>query len=91
MAPQSERNSARSATDCVIRYATADDVPALRRLVMQGRLRMFCGPALVAEIGGTVGAAVSLADGQAIADPSQPTGLLRRLLRARRDALLALS
>jgi hypothetical protein len=87
--PQSERSSTGSAIDCVIRYATADDVPALRRLVRQGRLRVFCGPALVAEIDGTVGAAVSLADGQVIADPSQPTGVLEPLFRARRDALLA--
>jgi hypothetical protein len=72
---------------CVIRYATADDVPALRRLVKQGRLRAFCGPALVAEIGGNVGAAASLADGHVIVDPAQPNTVLRELLRARRDAL----
>jgi hypothetical protein len=91
MPPQSQRSNTHSATDCVIRYATTDDVPALRRLVKQARVRVFCGPALVAEIGGTVGAAVSLADGQAIADPSQPTGVLGQLVRTRREALLALS
>jgi hypothetical protein len=91
MPPQTERCTARPATDCVIRYATADDVPALRRLVTQARLRVFCGPALVAEIGGDVRAAVSLADGHVIADPSHPTGGLGDLLRTRRDALLARS
>lgn len=91
MPPQSQRNNTHLATDCVIRYATTDDVPALRRLVEQARVRVFCGPALVAEIDGTVSAAVSLADGHAIADPSQPTSVLRQLVRTRREALLALS
>jgi hypothetical protein len=89
MPPHSEQSSTHSAADCIIRFATADDVPALRRLVTQARLRVFCGPALVAEIGGRLGAAVSLADGQLIADPSQPTRLLEQLLRTRRDGLLA--
>jgi hypothetical protein len=84
--PQDERNPA---ADCVIRYATADDVPTLRRLVQQGRVRAFCGPALVAEIGGNVGAALSLANGQIIVDPSRPTSHVMQLLRTRRDALLA--
>lgn len=74
------------ATACVIRYATADDVPALRRLLGRDSRRVFCGPALVAEIRGVLGAAVSLADGQVIADPAQPTSVLRQLLRVRRDA-----
>jgi hypothetical protein len=48
---------------------------------------LFCGPALIAEIGGAAAAAVSLADGRVIADPSQPTTVPRQLLRTRRDAL----
>ena len=36
----------------VIRYATVDDVPALRRLVELHDPRLFCGPALIGEIGG---------------------------------------
>jgi hypothetical protein len=91
MPPQTERRSTQPTSDCVIRYATADDVPALRRLVTQARLRVFCGPALVAEIGGNVRAAVSLAGGHVIADPTHPTGVLGDLLRTRRDALLARS
>jgi hypothetical protein len=91
MPPHSERSSTQSAADCIIRLATADDVPALRRLLTQGRVRVFCGPALVAEIGGSVGAALSLADGHFVADPSQPASVLRQLFRARRDALRALS
>ena len=69
-----------------IRYATVDDVPALRRLVELDGPRLFCGPALIAEIGGAAAAAVSLADGRVIADPSQPTTVPSQLLRMRRDA-----
>jgi hypothetical protein len=70
-----------------IRYATLHDVPALRRLVELDGGRLFCGPALIAEIGGVAAAALSLADGRVIADPAQPTTVPRRLLRTRRDAL----
>ena len=73
-------------TACTIRYATADDVPALRRLLARDSRRVFCGPALVAEVRGDLGAAVSLANGQVIADPAQPTWVLTRLLRTRHDA-----
>jgi hypothetical protein len=73
----------------VIRYATVDDVPALRRLVELDDPRLFCGPALIGEIGEAPAAAVSLADGRVIADPSQPTTVLRQLLRMRRDAVRA--
>jgi hypothetical protein len=72
-----------------IRYATVGDVPALRRLVELNGPRLFCGPALIGEIGGTLAAAMSLVDGRVIADPSKPTTLLTRLLGMRRDALLA--
>jgi hypothetical protein len=72
-----------------IRYATVGDVPALRRLVELDGPRLFCGPALIAESGGAPVAAVSLADGRVIADPSLPTTVARQLLRMRRDALRA--
>jgi hypothetical protein len=72
-----------------IRYATVDDVPALRWLVERDGGRLFCGPALIAEICGAAAAAVSLADGRVIADPSQPTTVPTQLLRMRRDALRA--
>lgn len=70
-----------SDTPCTIRYATADDVPALRRLLQRDSRRVFCGPALVAEVRGVLGAAVSLADGQVIVDPAQPARVLTQLLR----------
>jgi hypothetical protein len=74
-----------------IRYATVNDVPALRRLVELTGTRLFCGPALIAEIDGAAAAAVSLADGHVISDPLQSTTLPRQLLCMRRDALRAAS
>jgi hypothetical protein len=74
----------------VIRYATVDDERALRRLVeLDSPRSLFCGPALIAEIDGTPAAAISLADGRVIADPLQPTDVLRQLLRMRFGALRA--
>jgi hypothetical protein len=91
MAHNTEDETTDPVPDCKIRYATTDDVPALRRLVQRANVRLFCGPALVADVGGALGAAVSLADGQVIADPSQPASVVRQLLRTRRDSSLALS
>jgi hypothetical protein len=71
----------------VVRYATVDDVPALRRLVELDGRRLFCGPALIAEISGVPAAAVSLADGSVVADPSRPTTVLTDLLRLLRDGV----
>jgi hypothetical protein len=85
-APQ-RKSTMRPASTYVIRYATVDDVPALRRLVEVDGPQLFCGPALIGEIDGAPAAAVSLADGRVIADPAQPTSVLRQLLRMRRDAL----
>jgi hypothetical protein len=72
-----------------IRFATVGDVAALRRLVELDGPRLFCGPALIAEIGGAPAAAMSLVDGRVIADPSQSTTVAQQLLRMRRDALRA--
>jgi hypothetical protein len=80
-----------SANAYVIRYASVEDVPALRRLVERDAPRVFCGPALIGEIDGVPAAAVSMADGSVIADPSQPTTALRQLLRIRYDGLRARS
>jgi hypothetical protein len=71
-----------------IRLATLDDVPALRRLVaLDGPRSLFCGPALIGEIDGVPAAAVSLADGRMIADPSQATAILTERLLTRYRAL----
>jgi hypothetical protein len=72
-----------------IRYATVDDVPALRRLAGLDSQSLFCGPALIGEIDGVPAAALSLADGRVIADPFQRTARLTPLLHLRARALRA--
>jgi hypothetical protein len=73
----------------VTRYATVDDEPALRRLAELDSAHVFCGPALIGEIDGAPAAAVSLVDGRIIADPFQPTAVLRQVLQMRLGALRA--
>jgi hypothetical protein len=78
-----------AANTYVIRYATVDDVPALRRLVELDGPRLFCGPALIGEIDGTPTAALSMDDGRVTADPFRRTGHLVACLRMRAQALQA--
>jgi hypothetical protein len=73
----------------VIRLATNDDVPALRKLAELDSQRVFCGPALIGEIDGVPAAAVSLIDGRVIADPFRRTAPLVSYLRVRAQALKA--
>jgi hypothetical protein len=75
----------------VIRQATQHDERALRRLAELDGQRPFSGPALIGEIDGFPAAAVSLFEGRVIADPFQPTAILRQLLRMRLGALRAYS
>lgn len=75
----------------VIRQATEEDEPVLHRLAGLDSQRPISGPALIGEIDGVPAGAVSLTDGRTVADPFQPTAVLRQLLRMRRGALLAYS
>jgi hypothetical protein len=73
----------------VIRPAYPDDEAALTRLARLDSRRPFIGrgtPALVAERDGRILAALSVADGRAIADPFAPTADLVALLRLRAAA-----
>jgi hypothetical protein len=63
-----------------IRVATPDDAPALKRLAELDSSEVPARPALVAEVGGELRAAVSLSDKAIIADPFQPTAPLVQLL-----------
>ena len=65
-----------------LRHATATDEPVLRDLAGLESTRLSDGPYLVAEADGRILAALSLADGTAIADPFEPTAELVALLRA---------
>ena len=73
----------------IIRRTTPDDSAALLRLASLDDTHPLAGDALVAEIDGEVRAAVSLADGRAIADPFRHTAELVDLLRMRAAQLEA--
>jgi hypothetical protein len=66
-----------------IRLAGPGDAPALRRLAALDSAEPLSGPALVAEVGDEIWAAVSLEDTGAVADPFRPSGELVALLVAR--------
>jgi hypothetical protein len=66
-----------------VRLAGEEDVPAVRVLAERDGRPAPTGPMLVAEAGGDVLAARSLADGGAVADPFRPTAHLAELLALR--------
>jgi len=66
-----------------LRYAREDDAAALERLAKLDSRRAPRGVVLLAEVEGTPWAAVSLDDGQAVADPFRPTSEMLLLLHAR--------
>jgi hypothetical protein len=78
-----------SANAYVIRIATADDQPLLRRIAALDSKSPPGPPALIGEIDGTPAAALGLADGRLVADPFVATGQLAVHLRLRAKGLLA--
>jgi hypothetical protein len=79
-----------SATTYTIRLATSDDAHALRRLAdIDGQDPLAAGPVLVGELDGRPQAALSLADGRAIANPHLGTAPLLARVRMRAGALHA--
>ena len=70
-------------TPITIRPAAAHDAPRLAALAILDSAALPAGPVVVAEVDGELRAAVSQADGRAIADPFHPTLDLVELLRAR--------
>ena len=77
-----------SATTYIIRIATAEDEAALGRLAdIDSQDPLTAGPYLVGEVDGTLQAALSLADGRAVANPFVPTAQLLAHLRMRAGAL----
>jgi hypothetical protein len=67
----------------VIRLAVRADETQLRRLAHMDSARPLSGQALIAEQGGSVIAALSLADGAAIADPFVASADAVAMLRVR--------
>jgi hypothetical protein len=66
-----------------LRFAFPDDAEAIVRLAVLDSARAPRMPVLLAEVGGELRAALSLADGAAVADPFHPSVPLVELLRAR--------
>jgi hypothetical protein len=64
-----------------IRHADAADSDAIARLAALDSAFPPTGPALVAEVGGELWAAIEIDSGTAIADPFRPSGELVDLLR----------
>jgi len=71
-----------------LRFAYPDDVESLNRLAVTDSAEPPPLPALLAEVDGEPWAAVSLADGSAVADPFRPTAPVVELLRARARQLV---
>jgi hypothetical protein len=72
----------------LIREASKADDNALRMLSQRDSARPPAQPLLVAERGGELRAAISLADGAVVADPFERTADLVELLEARAAHLL---
>jgi hypothetical protein len=71
----------------VIRASEAADAGQLHRLAALDSVRPITGPALVAEVAGSVLAALPLNGGRAIADPFSETAHLVELLEAHASVL----
>ena len=71
----------------IVRGATADDAPALRRLAQLDTARVPRGRLLLASDGSELVAAVRVADGTAIANPFRHTAATVELLRNRASQL----
>jgi hypothetical protein len=72
-----------------IRFATADNADALRRLAEQGSQQPLVGRVLIGLIDYTPAAALSLQDGRVIADSSRRTDRVVAALRVRAGAVQA--
>jgi hypothetical protein len=66
-----------------LRFAFPDDAPEIATLAALDSAEPPGGPLLLAEVAGELRAALSLTDGDAIADPFHPTAELVELLCAR--------
>jgi hypothetical protein len=71
----------RLTTPITLRGASPDDHTALCRLAALDSACVPAAPLVVAEVDGELRAAVSIADGTAIADPFYPTAHIDALLR----------
>ena len=70
-----------------LRFAFPDDAKAIARVATLDSAEPPRVPALLAEVGGELRAAMSLVDGEVVADPFHPTVALIALLGARAEQL----
>jgi len=75
----------------LMRRATADDAARIRTLAFLDDKRMPAGPYLVAEIGGEIVAARSLATGAVVADPFRLTSDIVAMLSLRASQMTELA
>lgn len=80
--PQHDEPAAASGA-VTLRFAFPDDVEAVARLAVIDSSEPPAMPVLLAEVDGSLWAALSLADGRVVADPFRPTVATIELLRAR--------
>jgi hypothetical protein len=66
-----------------VRLATADDQPTLDRLTALDSRELLAAPALIGELDNSAIAAISLSNGDVIADPFVPTTEIAQMLRLR--------
>lgn len=85
----SNKHSYNHGASVTMRRANIRDDAALERLAQLEGRAIPAEPVLVAEVDGRVLAAVSIADGEAIADPFAPTRHLVEMLRAHAHPLTA--
>lgn len=75
--------AAPATTPLTLRFGFPDDAQAVARLAALDSSEPPSWPLLLAEVGGELQAALSLADGRVVADPFRSTVALVQLLRAR--------
>jgi hypothetical protein len=78
-----------TSTEVLIRRAGPHDAAAVARLAALDSAAPPAGDVLVAIVGGEPWAALSLADGRAVADPFRPSAAAVELLRVRAAHLAA--
>ena len=76
-------------TDITIRLALPADRAGLHRLAGRDGASLPAEPVLVADVGGSLRAAMSLADGAVVADPFHRTAELVEMLRIRARGVAA--
>jgi hypothetical protein len=81
--PAPSADAAGAEATVTLRFAVFDDAPDLLRLAQLDSAEPVSEPILVGEVSGRMVAALSLADGRAIADPFVLSGSVVELLRAR--------